>query len=76
MLFGYARVSKGETQDTRLQETALRAAGSSGCAPSRPRAGAGTGRSCNASSISCGPRMWWSSGNATASRARARISSI
>jgi len=27
MLLGYARVSKGETQDTRLQETALRAAG-------------------------------------------------
>jgi len=27
MIFGYARVSKGETQDTRLQETALRAAG-------------------------------------------------
>jgi DNA invertase Pin-like site-specific DNA recombinase len=27
MILGYARVSKGETQDTRLQETALRAAG-------------------------------------------------
>ena len=27
MMLGYARVSKGETQDTRLQETALRAAG-------------------------------------------------
>ena len=27
MLLGYARVSKGEVQDTRLQETALRAAG-------------------------------------------------
>jgi DNA invertase Pin-like site-specific DNA recombinase len=27
MLLGYARVSKGETQDTRMQETALRAAG-------------------------------------------------
>jgi DNA invertase Pin-like site-specific DNA recombinase len=27
MLLGYARVSKGETQETRLQETALRAAG-------------------------------------------------
>jgi len=27
MLLGYARVSKGEPQDTRLQETALRAAG-------------------------------------------------
>jgi len=27
MLLGYARVSKGETQDTRLQETALREAG-------------------------------------------------
>ena len=27
MIFGYARVSKGETQDTRMQETALRAAG-------------------------------------------------
>ncbi len=27
MILGYARVSKGETQDTRVQETALRAAG-------------------------------------------------
>jgi DNA invertase Pin-like site-specific DNA recombinase len=27
MVFGYARVSKGEEQDTRMQETALRAAG-------------------------------------------------
>ena len=27
MLLGYARVSKGETQDTRLQEAALRTAG-------------------------------------------------
>jgi DNA invertase Pin-like site-specific DNA recombinase len=27
MLLGYARVSKGETQDTQMQETALRAAG-------------------------------------------------
>jgi DNA invertase Pin-like site-specific DNA recombinase len=27
MVFGYARVSKGEEQDTRIQETALRAAG-------------------------------------------------
>ena len=27
MLLGYARVSKGEEQDTRMQETALRAAG-------------------------------------------------
>jgi DNA invertase Pin-like site-specific DNA recombinase len=27
MILGYARVSKGESQDTRLQETALRAAG-------------------------------------------------
>ena len=27
MILGYARISKGETQDTRLQETALRAAG-------------------------------------------------
>ena len=27
MLLGYARVSKGEPQDTRLQETALREAG-------------------------------------------------
>jgi len=27
MLLGYARVSKGEQQDTRMQETALRAAG-------------------------------------------------
>src|SRR5262245_40907159 len=27
MILGYARVSKGDTQDTRLQETALRAAG-------------------------------------------------
>jgi len=27
MILGYARVSKGETQDTRLQETALRMAG-------------------------------------------------
>ena len=27
MMLGYARISKGETQDTRLQETALRAAG-------------------------------------------------
>jgi len=27
MILGYARVSKGETQDTRLHETALRAAG-------------------------------------------------
>ena len=27
MIFGYARVSKGETQATRMQETALRAAG-------------------------------------------------
>jgi len=25
MILGYARVSKGETQDTHLQETALRA---------------------------------------------------
>ena len=27
MILGYARVSKGEAQDTRMQETALRAAG-------------------------------------------------
>ena len=27
MLLGYARISKGETQDTRLQEAALRTAG-------------------------------------------------
>ena len=27
MILGYAQVSKGEPQDTRLQETALRAAG-------------------------------------------------
>ena len=27
MLLGYARVSKGEEQETRMQETALRAAG-------------------------------------------------
>jgi DNA invertase Pin-like site-specific DNA recombinase len=27
MVLGYARVSKGEEQDTRMQETALRAAG-------------------------------------------------
>ena len=27
MILGYARVSKGEAQDTRMQETALRAGG-------------------------------------------------
>ena len=58
MLLGYARVSKGETQDTRLQETALRAAGVVRLFTERPRAGAGIGRNCSGSSISSGPPMW------------------
>ena len=68
MIVGYARGSQGEPQDTRLQETALRAA--SGCTPSRPRASVGTGRSCSGSSISSGRRMWWWFGSASVDTAR------
>ena len=76
MLFGYARVSKGETQDTRLQETALRAAGVERLFTEQASGGRWDRPQLQRLLISCGPRMWWSSGDATASRARARISSI
>lgn len=54
MVLGYARVSKGEEQETRMQETALRAAGVERLFTERASGGgAGIAPSCTVCSISC-----------------------
>ncbi len=75
MLLGSARVSKGEEQDSRMQETALRAAGVERLFTSAPRAAAGIAPSSTGCSSSCAPRMWSSFGNWTGCPARSKISS-
>ena len=55
MLLGYAQVSKGEEQDTRMQETALRAAGVERLFTERASGGHWErAPNCTDSSISCG----------------------
>jgi hypothetical protein len=74
LLLGYARVSTGEEQDTRLQETALRAAGVERLFTER--ASGGRWDRPELHSISCGHGTSWSCGNWIGCPARARISCI
>ena len=57
MVLGYTRVSKGQDQDTRMQETAFVRRELSGSSPSRRLAGGGIVHSCTVSLISSVPRM-------------------